>query len=347
MKLSHPKIGLVLLGLVVSASGCGYINNIRAKSQLNEAVSAFKDKRYEEAEKYARKAIYLDPENENGPLILAVILQTEYRRGDPSEVNINRAEEAIRLYKDVAQKDPNNDQAFTTVTVLYGFLVQLADQQIAQAQKTLAEIEQKLAPPPPKTDAQGKPADQAKPAEQPKPEDPKELAKQKDALTEEINKWTGSQKKWSSDQIGWVEKRAENESVAKDKRAEAYAVLANKKGECARAVTDMNQERETQPDRSVTIKFKKPADTTEYDKALKCVAEGLALAATAISLEPNSETALAQKYYLLLEGAKLAKMDGNERMAVDYEKQATLAREEGIALHKKAKPAAPPPQPAG
>lgn len=274
MKLSQAKLGLLVLVLAVGASGCGYINNIRAKSQLNEAVSAYKDKRYDEAEKYARKAMYLDPSNENAPLILAVILQTKYRRGDTSEVNIKRAEEAIALYKEVEKKDPNNDQAFTTVTVLLGNL--------------------------------GK----------------------------------------SDEQLEWVKQRANNEAVTKSKRAEAQAFLANKKWECSLAITDKNKQTVKNPDGSMTVQYKKPTDSPEYDQAVKCMTEGLQLAETAISMDSESETAWAQKYNLLLEGGKLAKMEGNDSKAADYEKQATTAREQGRKLHEKAKPAASP-QPAG
>jgi tetratricopeptide (TPR) repeat protein len=275
MKLSHLRIGLLLLVLLVSTSGCGYVNSIRAKSQLNEAVSAYKDKRYDEAEKYARKAISLDPTNENGPLILAVVLQTEYRRGDTSDVNVKRAEESIQLYKEVEKQDPNNDQAFTTVTVLLGYLG--------------------------KTD----------------------------------------------EQLEWVKQRANNGNVSKDKRAEAYAFLANKDWDCSRAVTDKSQQRVSKPDGSVVIQYKKPTDSKEYDDAVKCMTEGMQLAETAISMDTESETAWAQKYNLLLEAGKLAKMDGNDSKATEYEKQATEAREQGKKLHEKAKAAQTPTPPAG
>lgn len=274
MKLSHLRIGLLILALLVSTSGCGYVNSIRAKSQLNEAVSAYKDKRYDEAEKYARKAISLDPTNENGPLILAVVLQTEYRRGDTSDVNVKRAEEAIQLYKEVEKSDPNNDQAFTTVTVLLGYLGR------------------------------------------------------------------------SDEQVEWVKARANNGSVSKEKRAEAYAFLANKDWDCSREVTDKNQQRVQKGD-TVVLQYKKPTDSKEYDDAVKCMTEGLQLAETAISMDPESETAWAQKYNLLLEAGKLAKMDGNDSKATEYEKQATDAREQGKKLHEKAKAAQTPPPPAG
>ena len=96
----------------------------------------------------------------------------------------------------------------------------------------------------------------------------------------------------------------------------------------------------------MTVQYKKPAEPKDLDEATKCMTDGLQLAETAISMDPESETAWAQKYNLLLEAGKLAKMEGNEGKATDYEKQATVAREQGRKLHDKAKPATAP-QPAG
>ena len=38
MKLSQTRIAIVLAILVATSSGCGVINRIRAKNQLNEAA---------------------------------------------------------------------------------------------------------------------------------------------------------------------------------------------------------------------------------------------------------------------------------------------------------------------
>jgi tetratricopeptide (TPR) repeat protein len=133
MKLSHRTIGVLVLVAILSTSGCGYINGIRAKSQLNDAVSAYKEKNYDVAEKYARKALELDNNNENAWLDLAIILSAEYRRGDISEANQAKATEAIDLYKKLEAKDPNNDQAYSFVTVLLGYLAETADQQAKTA----------------------------------------------------------------------------------------------------------------------------------------------------------------------------------------------------------------------
>ena len=313
MKLSHLKIGLLLSFLLVTASGCGYINSIRAKSQLNEAVSAYKDKKYDEAEKYARKAIYLDPANENAPMILAIILQTEYRRGDVSDLNVGRAEEAINLYKQMYEKDPNNDDLFTAVTGLYGYLIQAAGQHVEQLNDQISKAGDNQ-------DQQGK-------------------------LTAEKSDWENKQTKWTEDQTNWVVQRSKSENVAKSKRSDAYAFLANKKWDCSLAITTKHQQSVAQPDGSTVIKYKKAEDPAEYQKAVQCMTEGLDLAKTAIDLDPESETAWAQRYNLLLEAGKLAKMEGNESKATDLEKQATEAANKVKELHAKSKPA-PSPQPA-
>jgi tetratricopeptide (TPR) repeat protein len=143
MKLSHRTIGVLILSAIVSTSGCGYINGIRAKSQLNDAVSAYKEKNYDIAEEHARKANELDPNNENAWLDLAIILSAEYRRGDVSPANEARAKEAIDLYKKLQAKDPNNDQAYSFVTVLLGYLAQTADAQAKSAQDQNNADEQK------------------------------------------------------------------------------------------------------------------------------------------------------------------------------------------------------------
>jgi len=122
MKLS--RTGLVLLAAVaiISASGCGYINRIRAKSELNEVARNYKEKKFAEAEQHAKRALELDPDNESAPLFIARTIHAQFRRGDPSDANMAKANEAIDAYKRIADKDPNSDEAFSAVTVLLGQL---------------------------------------------------------------------------------------------------------------------------------------------------------------------------------------------------------------------------------
>jgi len=122
MKLSRTGLGLLALIAILSASGCSYINRIRAKSELNEVARNYKEKKFAEAEQHAKRALELDPDNESAPLFIARTIHAQFRRGDTSEANLAKANEAIEAYKKIAEKDPNNDEAFSAVTVLLGQL---------------------------------------------------------------------------------------------------------------------------------------------------------------------------------------------------------------------------------
>jgi tetratricopeptide (TPR) repeat protein len=122
MKLSRTGLGLVAIIALISTSGCSYINRIRAKNELNQVAQNYKDKKFAEAEQHARKAVELDPDNENAPLFLARTIHAQYRKGDQSAENLTKANQAIEAYKSIAAKDPNNDEAFSAVTILLGQL---------------------------------------------------------------------------------------------------------------------------------------------------------------------------------------------------------------------------------
>jgi tetratricopeptide (TPR) repeat protein len=122
MKLSQARIGILVLVALVSASGCGYINSLRSKNELNKVAQSYKEKKFAEAEMHAKKALELDPYNENAPVFIARTIHAQYRKGVDTPENIAKANEAIQAYREIAKKDPNNDEAFTAVTVLLGSL---------------------------------------------------------------------------------------------------------------------------------------------------------------------------------------------------------------------------------
>jgi tetratricopeptide (TPR) repeat protein len=120
MKLSRTRVAIVLAMLVATSSGCGIVNRIRAKNQLNEAASAYRDAHFEEAEQRARRALELDPTNKTAALFLARIVHRQYKRGVTTPENLARAREAIELYKKILEGDPKNEEAFKAVADLYG-----------------------------------------------------------------------------------------------------------------------------------------------------------------------------------------------------------------------------------
>jgi hypothetical protein len=71
MKLSHTGIAIVMAILVVTTSGCGLVNRVRAKNELNEAARAYREGNFEEAERYSRRALELDPDSKTAPAFIA------------------------------------------------------------------------------------------------------------------------------------------------------------------------------------------------------------------------------------------------------------------------------------
>jgi len=116
----------------------------------------------------------------------------------------------------------------------------------------------------------------------------------------------------------WLVQRANLSTVPNEKRAVANIILASKQWDCAYEITEGNKQ--TDPVKA-TIKYVKPANQPDFEKALGCVREGLKLAEQAISLDAANPNAWSQKANLLREMSKLAEMDGNAAQKDEYEKQ--------------------------
>ena len=120
MKLSQTRIAIVLAILVATNSGCGVINRIRAKNQLNEAARAYREGRFPEAEKHSREAADLDPDNKTAPMFIARTIHAQYRPGVQDPKNIQKAQEAIDAYQKILQDNPKDEEAYKAVAYLYG-----------------------------------------------------------------------------------------------------------------------------------------------------------------------------------------------------------------------------------
>jgi tetratricopeptide (TPR) repeat protein len=120
MKLSQTRIAIVLAILVATSSGCGVINRIRAKNQLNEAARAYREGRFPEAEKHSREAAALDPDNKTAPMFIARTIHAQYRPGVQAPDNIARAQQAIEAYQQILANNPKDDEAYKAVAYLYG-----------------------------------------------------------------------------------------------------------------------------------------------------------------------------------------------------------------------------------
>jgi tetratricopeptide (TPR) repeat protein len=120
MKLSQTRIAIVLALLVATTSGCGVINRIRAKNQLNEAARSYREGRFVEAEQHSREAAQLDPDNKTAPMFIARTIHAQYRPGVQAPDNIAKAQQAIEAYQQILQKNPQDEEAYKAIAYLYG-----------------------------------------------------------------------------------------------------------------------------------------------------------------------------------------------------------------------------------
>jgi tetratricopeptide (TPR) repeat protein len=121
MRFSRSRIGAIaILALFVAASaGCTLVNKIRAKNELNETARAYRDGHFEEAEQHAKRALYLDPDNKTAAIFIARVIHQQYKPGVDAPDNVAKAREAIEAYRHILEKDPNNEEAFKAISVLY------------------------------------------------------------------------------------------------------------------------------------------------------------------------------------------------------------------------------------
>jgi len=120
MKLSQTRIAIVLAILVATSSGCGVVNRIRAKNQLNEAARAYREGKFVEAEQHSRQAAAMDPDNRTAPMFIARTIHAQYRPGVQSPDNIAKAQAAIDAYQQIYAKNPKDDEAYKAIAYLYG-----------------------------------------------------------------------------------------------------------------------------------------------------------------------------------------------------------------------------------
>ncbi len=122
MKLSQTRVALLILVVLTTASGCGVINRIRAKNELNEAARSYKEGHFAEAEQHSKRALELDPNQKTAPAFIARTVHSQYKPGVDTEDNKAKAREAVDAYKKILQNDPNNEEAYKAIAALLGSL---------------------------------------------------------------------------------------------------------------------------------------------------------------------------------------------------------------------------------
>ncbi len=123
MRLNSKWLAVFLLLMVVPLSGCGFIQKLRARDNLNKGVKAFTEQKYSAATQFFQKAIKLDPEFETPRMYLATAYSFQYVPGSMDPKSEEMAHKAIETFKEVVDRavDPAkpNIDAMVSIASLY------------------------------------------------------------------------------------------------------------------------------------------------------------------------------------------------------------------------------------
>jgi tetratricopeptide (TPR) repeat protein len=125
---------VALAGMVFSMSGC---NRLAARDQLNKGVDAYKGQRYEEAIGHFQKAAQLDPGLPMAKTYLATALAQNVVPGSDTPDNLRTADQAISIFQEVLDKDPNDVNSLKQIAGIY-FSVKKLDEARTWQKKVLA-----------------------------------------------------------------------------------------------------------------------------------------------------------------------------------------------------------------
>ena len=118
MRFSRLGIFLIILTTVLIGTNCAYYNQIIARKDLVDGGKAYKDRKFQEAEDLFRAAVARDPgskEAKTAQVFLARTLHSEYIA---DRQKLEKAEEAIKEYKTVLEKDITDQSSFKSVANL-------------------------------------------------------------------------------------------------------------------------------------------------------------------------------------------------------------------------------------
>jgi len=127
-------LAAALTGMVLSMSGC---NRLAARDQLNKGVDAYKSARYEEAIGHFQKATQLDPSLPMAKSYLATALAQNVVPGLDTPDNLKTAQQAISIFQEVLDKDPNDVNSLKQIAGIY-FSIKKFDEAKTWQKKVLA-----------------------------------------------------------------------------------------------------------------------------------------------------------------------------------------------------------------
>ncbi|HLM59766.1 MAG TPA: hypothetical protein VK308_03070 [Pyrinomonadaceae bacterium] len=99
-------------------ANCSYYNRILARKNLVDGGTAYKDRKFDQAEEYFRNAISRDPQSKEGKTARLFLARTLHSRYIGNRQDTAKAEDAIKEYKGVLAEDAKDQSSFNAVSNL-------------------------------------------------------------------------------------------------------------------------------------------------------------------------------------------------------------------------------------
>jgi tetratricopeptide (TPR) repeat protein len=123
MRLNSRWLAVLLLFTVIPLSGCGFLQKLRARDNLNKGVKAFTEQKYSAAAQFFQKSLQMDPEFETARMYLATSYTSMFVPGSTDPESEENAHKAIDTFKEVVAmaEDPANPNrnAMLSIASLY------------------------------------------------------------------------------------------------------------------------------------------------------------------------------------------------------------------------------------
>jgi tetratricopeptide (TPR) repeat protein len=127
-------VALASLTIAVGAlAGCGPVNKLRAKNELNEGVRTFNRGRFDEAEAMFKQALEYDPDNINAQFFYAMTVNARYEKSlNSQEVDktgsIDLGKQTIAAFQKVIDMNPETKVRDRAISFIAKAHKSLADQ---------------------------------------------------------------------------------------------------------------------------------------------------------------------------------------------------------------------------
>ena len=120
MRFSRLGILTVILLTVLVGANCAYYNRVITRKNLVDGGTAYKDRKFQDAEQYFRYAVSRDPEGQTaeGKAAQLFLARTLHSQFIGNRTITSKAEDAIKEYKKVLAEDVKDQSSFNAVANL-------------------------------------------------------------------------------------------------------------------------------------------------------------------------------------------------------------------------------------